>query len=328
LQLKPDDGDARLLLSQGWLETGEIKWAEEEARTVLARSRIPRGHIRNSAASCSGGTTWPAPPARSSGRCSSIPRMSMRCRVSPRSLSDPGVPRMPGSGWRRALPPRRTTLLQVLTARAYVSEKNWAAAERTLKKAIDSDPTNLSAYALLGGLYFVQGRVAEGRAEYDRIARRQPRSVPAHTMVGMLLQAEGKTVEAKERYELVLSIDPNAAVAANNLAWIKAEAGGNLDEALGLALRAKARLGSHPDVNDTLGWIYYKKSMFPLAVRLLEQSVESADANSTHHFHLGLAYLKTGNEAKAKESLQRALKLDANFAEANEAKRALASIPG
>jgi Flp pilus assembly protein TadD len=62
-------------------------------------------------------------------------------------------------------------------------------------------------------------------------------------MLGTILDLQGKTQEAKARYNRALQIDPRAAVAANNAAWIDATStGGNLDLALQLAQTAKAQL--------------------------------------------------------------------------------------
>ena len=93
-------------------------------------------------------------------------------------------------------------------------------------------------------------------------------------MVGLLLQAEGDLDGARGRFERVLEIDPEAAVAANNLAWIYAEHGGNLDVALHLAQVAQTRLPGVAEVTDTLGFIYYKRNLASLAVSTLKVSVE------------------------------------------------------
>ncbi len=77
----------------------------------------------------------------------------------------------------------------------------------------------------------------------------------------MILQMEGKNAEAQKQYEKVMTLDPRAPVAANNLAWIYAESGANLDVALQLAQTAKAGLPDSPEVDDTLGWVYYKKDL-------------------------------------------------------------------
>src|SRR5262249_10320587 len=145
-------------------------------------------------------------------------------------------------------------------------------------------------------------------------------------MVGIILQAEGDENGAREQFERVLQIDPEAAVAANNLAWIYAEKGGNLDVALHLAQTAQKRLPGVPEVNDTLGFIYYKKNLAPLAISSLKVSAEKDPGNVVYHYHLGLAYASAGDSTRAKQSLARALALQPNFDGAQEAKDLLSSL--
>jgi tetratricopeptide (TPR) repeat protein len=65
-------------------------------------------------------------------------------------------------------------------------------------------------------------------------------------MLGMILQVSQKLDQAQAHYERALNIDPMAAVAANNLAWIYTETGGSLDTALQLAQTAKLHLPDLP----------------------------------------------------------------------------------
>ena len=74
-----------------------------------------------------------------------------------------------------------------------------------------------------GQIYNAQGRLEEGRVEFDRIVQKEPGNVPARTMLGIVLRRQGKTPEAIAQYEQALRIDSRAPVAANNLAWIYAE---------------------------------------------------------------------------------------------------------
>jgi Tfp pilus assembly protein PilF len=187
-------------------------------------------------------------------------------------------------------------------------------------------PNNLQAYSLLGQLYLQQRKLDQARDRFEDMAKRQPKPVGPHTMIAMILQMQGKKADAQKRYEKVLEIDPRAPVAANNLAWIYTESGANLDVALQLAQTAKAGLPDSPEVSDTLGWIYYKKDLPGLAIAPLQQALEKDPKNATYHYHLGLAYAKAGDAVKAKATLEPALKLDPNAADAAEAKKVLASL--
>ncbi len=190
-----------------------------------------------------------------------------------------------------------------------------------LRKTIEVDGSNVQAYEQLGRLYLSQRRLDEALAEFDALSKRHPRPVQAHTLAGVILEALNKPQEARKRYEQALAIDPEMPVAANNLAWMYVESGENLDVALQLAQTATRRLPDNPAMQDTLGWIYYKKGLASLAVPPFERSVKLEPSNPIFHYHLGLAYMKAGDPARARVALQEALTLAPDFSGAAEASR-------
>ena len=200
--------------------------------------------------------------------------------------------------------------------------------EKVLKRTVEVDPQSLQAYAMLGKMYYQQGRLDLARRELETYVNRAPNSVPANTMLGTILQLQGKKDDAKARYNKALQIDPRAAVAANNLAWIDATSNGNLDMALQLAQTAKARLPNRHEVDDTLGWIYYKKGLSSMAIEALSASTQKQPDNPSYNYHLALAHHQSGNNAEARKYLEKALKSQANFEGAEEAKKLLESIKG
>jgi tetratricopeptide (TPR) repeat protein len=175
-------------------------------------------------------------------------------------------------------------------------------------------------------MYLHEKRLDQALAEFDQLASQDPRSVAAHTVAAVILQLQNKPDEARKRYEKVLELNPQAAVAANNLAWMYAESDQSLDTALRLAQTARSQLPDQPDVNDTLGWIYTKKGLPELAIPVLLASIEKDPNNAAYHFHLGVAYSKRGNREKARTSLERAIKLGGDSAEGRDAKRLLAAL--
>jgi tetratricopeptide (TPR) repeat protein len=217
----------------------------------------------------------------------------------------------------------------MLSARVADIQRDKTGLEQSLRKAIEADPSALDAYQTLGRFYASENRLAEAEKEFDAVAARQPKSVAAQTMVAMVLQAQGKTAEARKRYEQILTIDPHAPIAANNLAIIYLEQGGNLDVALQYAQTAKAGRPDQPEINDTLGWIFYKKGLTALALVPLQLAVDKDQTNPKkpeYLFHLGMALAKNGDDAKARTALQAALALDPNFNGAADARKTLASL--
>jgi tetratricopeptide (TPR) repeat protein len=71
-------------------------------------------------------------------------------------------------------------------------------------------------------------------------------------------------------------------------------------------------------VQDTIGWVYYKRELPGLAIPAFERSIEKAPVNPIYHYHLALAHAKAGDTAKALQSAQQALKLKPDYADAQK----------
>jgi tetratricopeptide (TPR) repeat protein len=217
----------------------------------------------------------------------------------------------------------RDSNLAVLAADVYGAIGQSGRQEVLLRGAVDDDSGNLDAFSRLAELYVRQNRLEQAKAQYERIARERPASAVAPTLIGMILETQDHPADAQRVYEQVVAAHPDAAVAANNLAWLYAERGGNLDLALQLAQTAKARMPRTAQVDDTLGWIYYKKDLPDLAIPSLQASVNLSPRNPTYQFHLGLAYVKAGDAMSAVSAFDAALKQNPGFQEAKTARAAL-----
>jgi tetratricopeptide (TPR) repeat protein len=200
-------------------------------------------------------------------------------------------------------------------------------AERYFKLAMEADASNVVPYVALAELFVSRNKLDEARTEWERVLERQPKASWAHTMIGMILEAQNKPDEALRHYQKALDTDPTAPVAQTNLASIYADRGENLYVALQLALRAKATLPAAPPVNDTVGWVYYKRNQASMALPYLEAAVAGDASQAKHHYHLGMAYAAVKDMTRAQASLEQALRLSPNFPESGVAKQMLASLP-
>jgi tetratricopeptide (TPR) repeat protein len=329
LREQPLNGSARALLASALLADGQLSRAEAEADLIVkgAPSR-PEGHIlvgevlyrRNQPAAARQAFEKALQLDPSSTRASSgLALIEVGSKQAPQTVA-----RLDAQLAKNPKDPRLT----LLTGRAYATTGNMAKAEELFRRAITLDPTFAEAYNTLGQLYVQQNKLDQARSEYQALAAKQPNNIQAQTMVAMLLHAKGKTAEAKAQYEKVVALDQRASVAANNLAYLYAEEGGNLDIALNLAQSAKAASPDDPDVDDTLGWIYYKKNLPALAIEPLRRSVEKDGKNAVYLFHLGMAYLKAGDARSGRSMLERAVAIGLESTDAAEAQRALASLRG
>jgi Flp pilus assembly protein TadD len=121
------------------------------------------------------------------------------------------------------------------------------------------------------------------------------------------LDTAGRKPEAVQAWEQAIKLDPRNAVALNNLAFLMAESGGDLDQALTYAQRAEQMMPSMNEVSDTLGWIYLKKNLSDNAMDIFQRLVTRAPDNSTYRYHLGMALSQKGDRPRAIKELQQAL---------------------
>ncbi|HWR52392.1 MAG TPA: tetratricopeptide repeat protein [Bryobacteraceae bacterium] len=191
---------------------------------------------------------------------------------------------------------------------------------------IKVNPKAADIHLKLGECYTIQGDTTKAVASYQRARELQPNDALTHLRLGMLYDGLGRRDQARPIYEQVLKLQPDNPFALNNLAYLIAETGGDLDQALALAQRAKQRLPQHPDVADTLGWIYIKKNLSDSAIQVFRDLVSKQPARSTYRYHLGLALYQKGDKAGARRELSVALQQKPSREEEGKIKDLLGKI--
>jgi Flp pilus assembly protein TadD len=145
-------------------------------------------------------------------------------------------------------------------------------------------------------------------------------------LLAVLYEGKGEIAKAQQAYEKTLALNPRFAPAANNLAWLYSEHGGDKDKALQLAQTAKEIAPEDPNISDTLGWILYQRGVYQRAASLLKESAAKLPENPVIQYHLGMASLKVGDKDGARRALTVALNSPATFAGKDEARRALSEL--
>jgi tetratricopeptide (TPR) repeat protein len=208
----------------------------------------------------------------------------------------------------------------------YRQKHDHPAAEAELSRAVQLAPDRIQLRLQLGDMYQDQGRVGAAIEQFEAALKIEPRSSLVHAMIGNARFTNGEIDLARKHFEQGLALDPNAAGLANNLAFVNAISGGNLDAALALAQKARELAPDVVNVADTLGWIQYKKGLYPGAVQLLEDCVRKAPESPVYRYHLGMAFMATGQRAKARANLEAALRLNLEGDDGTHARDALAKM--
>jgi len=198
--------------------------------------------------------------------------------------------------------------LKLFVANLEVRDGHFDDAIRIYQTLLDRQP---KSSVLLRALAETQRRKGDLNGAIDnfrRCSQEAPNDTTCLMLLGLLMEGTGKRDQAKPIYEQILKIRPDDALALNNLAYAKAEDGVDLDQALTMAQRAVQKAPGNPQIADTLGWIYIKKSLTDDAVRVFRDLVVKEPNNYQFHYHYGMALLQKGDKPSARRELETALK--------------------
>jgi tetratricopeptide (TPR) repeat protein len=326
---EPRNADASALLVRGLREQGQIERARRELERAQtqslqsARLTVERGWLalvsgdsRTARTSFSDVLSTPSVAADAQSGLIAVDLAEGRVDVARARVAD----------WRREA--GSDSRLALLAARVEIAAGTFDKAASHVREVLARDPATAEAHDLLARIFVAQGRHDEALAQFDQLARTsESAAARAHTMIGLLHEQRKDLGAARAAYERALAANARAAVAANNLAWIHTQTGGDLKEALRLAQVANEEM-RRPESEDTLGWVYHQLGLTAQALTAFESARRRAPGNATYHYHAGLAYAKAGDRTRAGAALQKALGLDPGLAAARTAYLNLRPVEG
>ena len=132
-----------------------------------------------------------------------------------------------------------------------------------------------------------------------------------HYYLAICQEEAGNFAETERHLLAYMNYIPDDPDVMNFLAYLYAEEGVKLDEALALLEKALEGDPENPYYLDSLGWIYYKQGRADEAVKNIQQAILGMDSDDgVLRDHLGDAYLLKGDVERAREEWTRALRLD------------------
>ncbi len=220
--------------------------------------------------------------------------------------------------------PNVSNFHDLLATALYDGKKDYPGAHAELQKAIDLDKNNIDAIEKLGRVEVQQHNPDQALSLYLNATKTNPREVRFYILIGQLYSDKQNWDQAKVMYQQALSISPDNPLAANNLAYVILEQGGNVDLAMNMAQTARRGMPDSPSFADTLGWAYYHKGIYQSAINQFQEALRLNEKNGgaddpVVHYHLGLAYQKANQISLARQQLEKALKLSPDNADARKA---------
>jgi tetratricopeptide (TPR) repeat protein len=183
----------------------------------------------------------------------------------------------------------------------------------SFKKAIDQQPKSEVGYTALANLHIRQSNHAEALKVVQTGLREQPESFSLRLALAGLFELKGDYDQAISEYEQLLKLQPGSLVVANNLASLLSDYrtdAASLERAYTIA--AGLRKAQVPQFKDTLGWVHHQRGEHKAALPLLEEAATELPNIALVRYHLGVAYVAVGDNAKGAEQLKKALELAAN----------------
>jgi tetratricopeptide (TPR) repeat protein len=197
--------------------------------------------------------------------------------------------------------------LKLFLANLYKRAERYDDAIKLYQVLLDKEPKNADLLFKSAETLRLKGDLNASMENFRKCSQAAPSDTTCLMLLAMVLQGTGRDDQAKPIYEQILKLDPDHAIALNNLAYIKAQEGVDLDQALTMAQRAVQRAPQALDLSDTLGWIYIKKNLSENATNIFKELVTKDPNNSTFHFHYGMALAEKGDRVTARSEFEKAL---------------------
>lgn len=172
---------------------------------------------------------------------------------------------------------------QLVLAWIHQHARNWEQAVAACNRVLNDFPGNRqipAARYMLASIHALKGDNAAAEKELLK-----------------LVEADGE------------SLSPSIIAAANNdLGYLWADEGRNLDRAEEMIRKAVAIAPNNSAYLDSLGWVLFKKKRYPEAVEYLKKAVEMEEASDPVLWdHLGDAYLQVDDFAQATAAWEKAI---------------------
>jgi len=207
----------------------------------------------------------------------------------------------------------------------YAYSKDYDSARRVLEAAVNASPSDPRLLKALSLAYARLGNHKDAVATARKLTEVVPNSLEDSFYLATLLQDSKDYEAAVSEYQAVLKRDPKHALAMNNLAALLAERG-RIDEALPLAQGAATLAPEIPALQDTYGWIQFRKGAWQAAKEALAAAVAKAPDNPTYLYHLAAILVKLDEPQTAAAHLKKALGSPLPFPEQGDATALLQSL--
>lgn len=211
----------------------------------------------------------------------------------------------------------------LLEGDVHSTSRNWASAAAAYQAGLKVAPGPELVIKLHTALT-QSGKAADAQRLTTEWLRTNPNDAAIPLYLGDRAIASNQLNDAQRQYDRVLALQPNNALALNNMAWVAGKLG--RADALTLAEKANEVAPNQPAFMDTLALLLSEKNEHARALTLQKKVVELQPNAPLFKLNLAKIHIKAGDKASAKPLLDELTALGDKFsgqAEVTQLKGAL-----
>ena len=185
-----------------------------------------------------------------------------------------------------------------------------------LRESLKNEPTNPDLNGSLGSILTTAGRndeaIAFWKALLDKFPNNEDVNRVARSSLSIIYTNLGDFAKGEAELELLFAKNPDDVGVNNDLGYLYADQGKNLEKAEEMIRKAVSGDDENTAYLDSLGWVLFKRGKFKEAAIHLEKAVKLLTTeDATMHDHLGDVYFELKEREKAKIAWQKAEKIAA-----------------
>ncbi len=203
----------------------------------------------------------------------------------------------------------------VIEGQIHASQRAWGPAVAAYRSALERDRSTDGAIRL-HALYSLAGRTADAEQFAADWLKAQPRDARFLFHLGSIAVDRKDYARAEARYRQVLAVQPDHAIASNNVAWMLVQQG--KPGALTFAERANQLQPDQPVILDTLASALGAEQQWAKAVEWQRKAVALAPNAPGYRLNLAKLLIKAGERAGARVELDKLAALGDKFAAQSE----------
>jgi eukaryotic-like serine/threonine-protein kinase len=184
----------------------------------------------------------------------------------------------------------------------FLSDWNWAKAEREFRRAIELNPNNALSHAVYSDILGTQERFDDSVAEGERAQKLDPLSPHVLTNLGYAYLSTRRYDEAIAQFQSALELNPDAGNIRAQLAWAYG-AKRMYPQAIGeyekIAEREKAVTEENQTVTSGLGWVYAVSGRRADGLKLAKELKELSSHAYIDPYNVAVIYAGLGDKDEA-----------------------------